>query len=257
MLQLEMIDSLKSAALETEAVAAVFMYGSFTQNEADKYSDIEFYIFTNSDFDKRTWINDISPLQLFFTNEQGTEVAIFQNMVRGEFHFLPIEEVSLLKSWEGQITFSDIENMILVDKEGLLRETLESIEKLRPNRDTEANRNLVAHQLINNLLMTKNFLYRGESARAHHQIHAVQECFLKMIRLVEKSHREHWETPSRKLEQDIDREWYNRYLECTASLEEDSLIKGYRMCLKLATDLCYGLNIHNDTLDVLDQIKAN
>ena len=45
MTQLQMINKTKSIAQQDENVSAVFMYGSFTKNEGDKYSDIEFYIF--------------------------------------------------------------------------------------------------------------------------------------------------------------------------------------------------------------------
>ena len=42
MTQLQMIDKTKSIAQYDENVSAVFMYGWFTKNEGDKYSDIEF-----------------------------------------------------------------------------------------------------------------------------------------------------------------------------------------------------------------------
>ena len=45
MIQLQMIDKTKSIAQNDKNISAVFMYGSFTKNEGDKYSDIEFYLF--------------------------------------------------------------------------------------------------------------------------------------------------------------------------------------------------------------------
>ena len=42
MTQLQMIDKTKSIAQNDKNISAVFMYGSFTKNEGDKYSDIEF-----------------------------------------------------------------------------------------------------------------------------------------------------------------------------------------------------------------------
>ena len=48
MTQLQMINKTKSIAQQDENVSAVFMYGSFTKNEGDKYSDIEFYIFVKN-----------------------------------------------------------------------------------------------------------------------------------------------------------------------------------------------------------------
>src|SRR5690554_7804254 len=87
MTQLQMIDKTKSIAQNDKNISAVFMYGSFTKNEGDKYSDIEFYIFLKDkeNFSAENWVSQIHPLALYFTNEYGSEVAIFENMIRGEF----------------------------------------------------------------------------------------------------------------------------------------------------------------------------
>ena len=52
MTQLQMISKTKSIAQQDTHVSAVFMYGSFTKNEGDQYSDIEFYIFLKSKEEK-------------------------------------------------------------------------------------------------------------------------------------------------------------------------------------------------------------
>ena len=85
MIQLQMIDKTKSIAQNDKNISAVFMYGSFTKNEGDKYSDIEFYIFLKDKekFSAENWVSQIHPLALYFTNEFGSEVAIFENMIRG------------------------------------------------------------------------------------------------------------------------------------------------------------------------------
>ncbi len=74
MTQLQMIDKTKYIAQQDENVSAVFMYGSFTKNEGDKYSDIEFYIFLKNkeNFSTEKWVNQIHPLALYFTNEYGS-----------------------------------------------------------------------------------------------------------------------------------------------------------------------------------------
>src|SRR5690625_571654 len=86
MTQLQMIDKTKSIAQNDKNISAVFMYGSFTKNEGDKYSDIEFYIFLKDKekFSAENWVSQIHPLALYFTNEFGSEVAIFENMIRGD-----------------------------------------------------------------------------------------------------------------------------------------------------------------------------
>src|SRR5690606_10649015 len=129
MTQLQMINKTKSIAQQDANVSAVFMYGSFTKNEGDSYSDIEFYIFVKSkaDFSSEKWVNQIYPVGIFFTNEYGTEVAIFDNMIKGEFHFLNREDIKIINSWEGAVTFSELDQMCLVDKDGLLAKTLNQI----------------------------------------------------------------------------------------------------------------------------------
>ena len=61
MTQLQMIDKTKLFAQQDENISAVFMYGSFTKNEGDKYSDIEFYIFLKNkeNFSAEKWVNQI------------------------------------------------------------------------------------------------------------------------------------------------------------------------------------------------------
>ncbi|MDM1388314.1 aminoglycoside 6-adenylyltransferase, partial [Myroides marinus] len=97
MIQLQMIDKTKSIAQNDKNISAVFMYGSFTKNEGDKYSDIEFYIFLKDKekFSAENWVSQIHPLALYFTNEFGSEVAIFENMIRGEFHFLTNDQMEV------------------------------------------------------------------------------------------------------------------------------------------------------------------
>ena len=139
MTQLQMIDKTKSIAQQDENVSAVFMYGSFTKNEGDKYSDIEFYIFliNQDNFSTEKWVNQIHPVALYFTNEYGSEVAIFENIVRGEFHFLKTEEIEIIKSWDGIVAFSDFDQMNLIDKEGLLTKTLNQIKEAEAKKIEE------------------------------------------------------------------------------------------------------------------------
>ena len=93
------------------------MYGSFIKGEGDKFSDIEFYIFLRDDchIDKYKWISSVNPIALMFVNEFGTDVVIFDNLIRGEFHFLPLKEISIIKSWQGHTSFEFKEKMNLVD----------------------------------------------------------------------------------------------------------------------------------------------
>ncbi len=70
---------------------AALMYGSFTQGSGDEWSDVEFWLFFDKDaltnIDRDSWCEGISPALLTVENEFGTHVAIFESLVRGEFHF--------------------------------------------------------------------------------------------------------------------------------------------------------------------------
>ncbi|HUH25221.1 MAG TPA: aminoglycoside 6-adenylyltransferase, partial [Flavobacterium sp.] len=168
MIQLQMIDMTKSIAQQDKNVSAVLMYGSFTKNEGDQYSDIEFYIFLKNkeNFSSEKWVNQIYPTALYFTNEYGSEVAIFENLIRGEVHFLTINEIDVIKSWDGFVSFSDFDQMNLVDKDGLLTETLNQIKTKLPNRTTNENILFLSQSLLNVLLITRNLVKRKEYAHA-------------------------------------------------------------------------------------------
>src|SRR5690606_12788463 len=80
------------------------MYGSFTKGEGDQYSDIEFYVFLKDDtvstFDSAKWLYEVAPYSLLYQNEYGTEVVIFENLIRGEFHFLSEREMNIIPSFK-------------------------------------------------------------------------------------------------------------------------------------------------------------
>ena len=183
MTQLQMIDKTKSIAQNDKNISAVFMYGSFTKNEGDKYSDIEFYIFLKDKekFSAENWVSQIHPLALYFTNEYGSEVAIFENMIRGEFHFLTNDQMEVIKSWDGLVEFSDFDKMILVDKEDLLTNTLKEIKTKVPDRTTNENILWLSQSLLNVLLTTSNLIKRQEFAHAYQSLSNVQKYLLWLI----------------------------------------------------------------------------
>ena len=76
------------------------MYGSFALGQGDRFSDIEFYLFfadkTLDDLQEEAWVGQIAPLELYYINEFGNGNAIFENLVRGEFHFEHYSNVGLV-----------------------------------------------------------------------------------------------------------------------------------------------------------------
>ena len=92
MLQQEaMIERTRHVCREDERLVAAMMYGSFAQGEGDGFSDIEFILFFEDeeleDLDQEEWVSKISPVGLYFVNEYGNGTTVFENLLRGEFHF--------------------------------------------------------------------------------------------------------------------------------------------------------------------------
>lgn len=255
MIQLRMIDRTKSIAQKDANVSAVLMYGSFTKNEGDQYSDIEFYLFLNDKehFSAESWVRQIHPVALFFTNEYGSDVAIFENLVRGEFHFLAKSEMNVVKSWEGLIAFSDFDKMVLLDKEGLLTDTLDQIQIRTPDRTTPANVLWLSQSLINVLLTTSNLIKRGEYAHAYQSLSNVQKYLLWMMR-VASSRTQHWESPSKSLEKDIDPSWYSQFQQTTAALNPAAIEKALKNSLEVSDRLFASLGVEKPLREILRRL---
>lgn len=256
MTQLQMINKTKSIAQQDENVSAVFMYGSFTKNEGDKYSDIEFYIFLKSkeNFSAEKWVNQIYPVALYFTNEYGSEVAIFENMIRGEFHFLKTDEIGIIKSWEGIVSFSDFDQMNLIDKDGLLSKTLNLIKIKLPDRITNENILWLSQSLLNVLLTTSNLIKRGEFAHAHQSLSNIHKYLLWLIRLANQQ-TQHWESPTKNLEKDIEKIWYSEYKTTTSDSTPENLNIAVQNSLKLSNTLFDKLNVESKLKQILKRIE--
>ncbi|WHF51032.1 aminoglycoside 6-adenylyltransferase [Chryseobacterium gotjawalense] len=256
MTQLQMIDKTKSIAQNDKNISAVFMYGSFTKNEGDKYSDIEFYIFLKDKeyFSAGNWVSQIHPLALYFTNEYGSDVAIFENMVRGEFHFMTNDQMEVIKSWDGLVEFSDFDKMILVDKEGLLTNTLEEIETKIPDRTTNKNILWLSQSLLNVLLTTSNLIKRREFAHAYQSLSNTQKYLLWLIR-IETSETKHWESPTKSLEKDIDQDWYSLFQQTTTKLEPIDIKAAFKKSLELSRELFDKLKVETKLKELLMKIE--
>ncbi len=105
MLQQEgMIEKIRELCGRDERVMALLMYGSFALAQGDRFSDIEFYLFFTDealeDLEEEAWVSQIAPLELYYVNEFGNGTAIFENLVRGEFHFEAASDVGLVDAWE-------------------------------------------------------------------------------------------------------------------------------------------------------------
>lgn len=167
LIQNKIIQSVRNKCIEDESVSACMMYGSFTKGEGDQYSDVEFYIFIEDDkmekFSSRHWISKVYPVDLIFYNEYGTEVVIFSNLIRGEFHFLPISKIEVIKSFKPTGVFPDPDSMYIYDSTEQLKPLLDDLSGAGPNRMTVENVNFAFNNFVNAWLTGVNVMRRGFS----------------------------------------------------------------------------------------------
>jgi lincosamide nucleotidyltransferase B/F len=118
-----MIEKTRELCYKDERLVAALMYGSFALGQGDRFSDIEFYLFFEDEasegLEEEAWVAQIAPLALYYVNEFGNGTAIFENLVRGEFHFEAASNVGLVDAWE-VAWFPSLESAVLVDKSGEL-----------------------------------------------------------------------------------------------------------------------------------------
>jgi lincosamide nucleotidyltransferase len=229
--QAAMIERVRALCAADPRVAAALMYGSFTTGQGDAFADIEFYLFIEDDalaaFDGRAWVGQVAPVALYFTNEFGTEAVIFENLVRGEFHFAPASTQASVRGWKRTGGFAEPDKLLVLDRAGSLRPHLEAIAgpEIDPAPATHLPRLWAG--FLNWMLFGVNVLARGEQARALELLGVVQRHLLWLARL-EAGTTGHWPTPSRALERDLSPAVLARFAACTAPLERAALAGAYR-----------------------------
>lgn len=206
LLQKQIIQCVKEKCEQDFHVNSCMMYGSFTKGEADQYSDVEFYIFIKDsvfeEFDSKLWVSEIAPYDLMFYNEFGTEVVVFSNLIRGEFHFLPISQIEVIKSFKSTGVFPDTKSMFIYDNTGTLISYLDDLGDSKPKRMTNKNVNFAFNNFINDWLMGINVLKRGEFARSLEVLTNVQKYTLQLLRIKEENV-ERWLNSTKNLEADL------------------------------------------------------
>jgi lincosamide nucleotidyltransferase len=220
-----MIERVRELCDQEERVVSAMMYGSFALGEGDRFSDIEFYLFFEDealgDLKEQAWVAQIAPLALYYVNEFGNGTAIFENLVRGEFHFEAASDVGLVDAWDSA-WFPSLESAVLVDKNGELSGRVGRLVRRPPDLDTRGR----ALFLCRSLMMGANLLQRGEHARAEAFLTLVHGHLLQALRLVEGKSA-NWLSPTRRLEEDVSAASYERYKACTAALEAEQLARAY------------------------------
>lgn len=230
MLQQEMIERFREACHQDERVIGTLMFGSFTIGEGDAFSDIEFAVFIRDDsferFEQRSWLDAVSPVAAYFLDDFGHHTALFQNGVRGEFHFNRASDLPVIASWRGYGWFPSLDAAVVLDRSGELSHHARALVGGPPERGGASLVADLALNLVNLMLLGANLLNRGEFARAWALLGKAHDNLLKLVRLYEGA-TDHWPTPSRALENDLTDAAYERYVACTASARPGPLCTAY------------------------------
>lgn len=248
LLQEKMIQSVRAKAEADPRVAGLLMYGSFTQRAGDQYSDIEFYVFVEddafADMDSVAWIREIHPAYTVFFNEFGTQVAIYTNLIRGEFHFMPLSGLSEVEGFAAAGYFPDVDSMLLYDPQGLLEKATANLRGLKPPFG-KAEAEDIVNNLLNYLLYGSNTVLRGEYARSLEVLFFAQRLYLQGIRLLEDE-AQHFINPNKNLENEISPEAYKTYVTCIAALEEEEIFRAYGNLIRESRVMAAGLAARYD-----------
>lgn len=261
--QEKLIKSVKAKATDDQRINCVLMYGSFTQGAGDEYSDVEFYVFINdsnfTDFISQQWISEIFPVYTRFFNEHGSEVVIFQNLVRAEFHFLPLSQVQIIEGFYIAGYFPDLEAMCLCDKSGLLQKALSAMAGRKVNHYSRENIESTISNLLNLVLMGINVYQRGEMARSLEVLSQAHRYYLQLLRLLNNS-LDHWLNPYKQLETEISQADYLKFQQCSAPLEKTALARAYKNLLNASQHSIALLagRFHTDTFaELLQKLQAH
>ncbi len=208
MMQTELIDRVRHLCVADDRLDAALMYGSFAQGVGDRYSDVEFWLFTTRDLDERAWIARVADPLAITVNEFGAHVAFFAGLIRGEFHFAPAAEIESLSSWPS--LGAPIDDLIVLDRHGRLREVLGRlpVALIVPSRADEIEQ--ICLRYANWLVLGLNVAARGEAIRAHDTLAHIRRHLLWMARLESGATRT-WLTPSRRAEDDLPPAFLERF----------------------------------------------
>lgn len=230
--QQSMIERTRRVCREDARLVAAMMYGSFAQNEGDEFSDIEFILFfedaTLADLDQAEWVSGISPVGLYFVNEYGNGTAIFENLIRGEFHFDAASgmETVVGESMRDADWLPSLEDTLILDRTGELTRRLRKIVGPPPERDTAEQVGFVCNCFVNWFVFGSNLFARGEFARSLDLLGIVRDRLVQMVRVLERS-TVHWFNSSKFLEREISAPSYSRLVACTARLDRGEIRSAY------------------------------
>ncbi|MFE9245279.1 nucleotidyltransferase domain-containing protein [Nocardiopsis sp. NPDC006938] len=260
---------LREVAEADPRVEAVLLYGSWSTGEADALSDLDAYVYVTDDrdgpdllgiLDGREFVSRVAPVRIAHTNLFGILAVVFDDLMRGEFHFEPAgTAIAEIASWKGMIHFPDPEAAVLVDRTGRLTEAVRPLrEFVAPDPVPTAER--LVGELANWTLMAAHVLARGETARAHAALATmVSPPQLQLVRLLRGS-TAHWLTPSRALEADLTADDVARHNGTTGRAEPEEVRAALRNSWAWSRELCgeaaarWGVGVPEDLHDDVAQL---
>ena len=187
-----------------ERLVAALTYGSFVHGEADAYSDIEFWLFFDTDavamLDARAWLNGLGPVHHIVVNEFGSHVVFFPGLIRGEFHVATAGDIASVAAWPAR--GAPVDRMLVLDRTGALRRALAALPAQVRLPDGPDEVEALCGRFANWLVLAHHVTRRGELLRAVDALAHVQRHLLWMARLAE-GRTQHWLTPSRSAETDL------------------------------------------------------
>ncbi len=210
-----LLSRLRARCAADERLASAMLYGSFAHGEADAWSDLDVVLFfrdeRRADVDPREWLEGVAPLRLLSVNEFGNHAAIFEGLVRGEFHFEREGDVEQLLAW-GRDLFPSIASTVLLDRSGRLTGV---VAQLVGTPAPAAYRRLVPQlglDLATWGLLAVQVLERGEHVRAAELVGGLlHRDLLRLVRLREGVD-PRWRQPRRRLERELSTEARERFL---------------------------------------------
>lgn len=230
--QHDLIDRVRARCADDDGLDAALMYGSFVKDEADRHSDIEFWLFHTpaaaAALDPAAWCARIDRTTAVLRNEFGAHVALFPGLVRGEFHFTTTDDLPLIATWPERA--APAERMIVLDRRGALAPHLAALPDRPATPRTPDDVARACEPLANWLVLARNVLERGETLRAWDALSHAQRHLTWIARLAENT-TDHWLTPSRAAERELTPPTLTALTAATAPAENTALRTALRAAL--------------------------
>ncbi|MDV6375516.1 hypothetical protein [Deinococcus arenicola] len=212
----ELDAQLRGAMCADPRITHALAYGSFTQGTADRFSDLEYWLYLRPDaeFDVRGWLEKLVPVLHFVVNEFGTPTAILPGLLRLELHAVPNTRLAELETWGNEHLYP--ERMRVKDVDGRLAVALQ---KLTSKAPPEAEAQATLDRVLNWLTFGLNVLARGERIRAHGLLWWIQGGLLSLA-AVQSGQTEYLLNPARLAERRLNAETLRQYAGVTGGIDD-------------------------------------